>query len=148
MALPFSAFGFFLRQHKHALKFKLSPLIVTAIIWVVLAFYNGKIDFVWYQFGKQPILWLVNGILGSCLLMVACHYLKPKYLLYMGENSLTIMCIHQIIMFTCYQIFCGFISSAYTLTLFVMVFTFILTLLLTPIISSIYARIDKSITFI
>lgn len=75
----------------------ISVFLVIAILGlnIILSNINGMVDLYCIDF-KNIFLYLINAILGSIGILYLCKEIKSnKILLWIGVNSLTIMCTHQ-----------------------------------------------------
>lgn len=97
IALAF--FSFSAKFTNKILQFPKYSLIFATIFNIALSQYNRGVDFNNLNLGTKPILFFICGILGSYgiigMLRVAEETgYKLKYLLFLGFNSLFIMCTH------------------------------------------------------
>ncbi|HJB74946.1 MAG TPA: acyltransferase family protein [Candidatus Eubacterium faecale] len=82
-------------------KYKVLFTFVLLALNVLLTVLNGKVSLSEFNFGKNYVLYLINGVVGSLFLLLLCKCIeKPKLRLinYCGKNSLVIMAVHMEIM--------------------------------------------------
>lgn len=77
--------------------------IAIAVTWIVLTLLNGKVSLLVYNFGRNPLLYLLNGVLGSLVIIFAMMEADKagknmKILNWFGNNSMIIMVVHMEIM--------------------------------------------------
>lgn len=83
------------------IKYKIPFTFVLLALNVLITVVNGKVSLSEFNFGKNYVLYLLNGIVGSLFLILFCKLIeKPKLRLinYCGKNSLVIMAVHMEVM--------------------------------------------------
>jgi fucose 4-O-acetylase-like acetyltransferase len=77
--------------------------IIISVMWVILAFVNGKVSLYGGNYGNNQLLYLVNGVLGSLALIFLVQWMDRRFntiksLSWVGKKSLIIMVVHMEIM--------------------------------------------------
>ena len=97
VGIGFFAVGFYMKTD---ITRRCAPvmLCVGGLIYVVLARFNGMVSLIGLRF-SNPILYTVNGILGSWLLYQLCLRIPvgrcTTWIEYLGRNSLIVLCTHM-----------------------------------------------------
>ena len=146
IAIPFVVFGHMMHMDKlrGIIESRFVAFISLGVIFLS-AYFNGKIDFVWYQFGRSSIVWLLSGIVGSLSIFAVARYVRSSFLAKIGRNSMIIMCIHQIIMFNLHRVICKFTPNHFLRFSALMVSTIFFTLLFCPVVDRIYSTVYSKI---
>ena len=84
-------------------KFNSKIYIGAFVIWVIVTMINGKVSLLIYNFGTNGCLYLLNGILGSIVVIGITKYIgkvtkEIHSLGWLGKNSMIIMVVHMEIM--------------------------------------------------
>ena len=142
IAVPFVVFGYMMHMDsvRKITESRIAPFISAAVI-VLSAIVNGKVDFVWYQFGRSSIIWLVSGIVGSQIIFHLAKRIHLPIINRIGRGSLIIMCIHQFIMFGFYAVIHRFTHNAYIQFSLLLAATLLTTLLLYPFAERVYSTL-------
>lgn len=91
----FIAIGYYIFDFINNMNISIILAIVGLILNVILSNINGMVDLYCIDF-KNIFLYLINTTLGSMSILYLCKKIKSnKTLLWIGVNSLTIMCTHQ-----------------------------------------------------
>lgn len=104
MAIPFYSFGFLLQDIIPKIKdnFLLTIFIALSclIIGWLLAMWNGRVDINDVIYGKNLLVFYINGIIGSLAVIYFTrlfHAYKNHFLLYLGANTIIILAYHIIL---------------------------------------------------
>ena len=100
----FIGMGFFaVGYYGKSLFSKKANVIITIVslgIFVFLAYWNGMVSLVDMRF-SDPILYVINGILGSYVLYQVCLLMKTNRIAdlfnYLGKNTAVILCTHMFV---------------------------------------------------
>ena len=121
------------------LKYKIPLTVLLFALNVGLTVVNGKVSLLVFDFGKNYLLYLLNGIVGSLMLLMFCRLLenfKLKLIDYCGRNSIVIMATHMEIMAFIGAVL-GFVlseTSAIYMALNILL-TFFISVLCTPFVN-------------
>lgn len=100
VGLGFFAIGFYFKDAFCINQVHTCIYIINLILYILLVYENGMVSLVSLDI-KNPVLYTINGILGSFLLIQLSGILA-KFCIYdiirfIGQNSLIILCTHMII---------------------------------------------------
>lgn len=86
--------------HAHpALRWWGVPLLL-AVLWLPLAWINGKVDVNLLRFGHWPALFLVVALLGTALMLRVGGWIQHwPGVQWIGRNTLVILCTHFLVLF-------------------------------------------------
>ncbi|MCR5837307.1 MAG: acyltransferase family protein [Lachnospiraceae bacterium] len=94
----FVAIGYYLKKKE----IKLSAMQFTGItlLWILCTYFNGKVSMFLYEYGRNVLLFMINAVLGSVMIMSLSRYIESKnsnigVLSWIGRNSLVIMIVHM-----------------------------------------------------
>jgi len=75
------------------------PLLL-AVLWLPLAWINGKVDVNLLRFGQWPALFLLVALLGTALMLHVGGWLqRVPGVQWIGRNTLLILCTHFLVLF-------------------------------------------------
>ena len=103
LACGFFGIGFYGRALLHEKRYPLSVLACLTIVFVLLARLNGSVA-MYKRALCMPPLFLLNGILGSLLLIQFCQRIAVlpgkavDALAVLGQKSMVILCVHQMLL--------------------------------------------------
>lgn len=125
------------------LKYKIPLTVLLLALNVGLTVLNGKVSLLAFNFGKNGLLYLLNGIVGSLMLLMFCKLienLKLRLIDYCGRNSVVIMATHMEIM-ALIGTALGFVLSETSVIYIVLniVLTFFISVLCIPFVNKILA---------
>lgn len=140
----FVGVGHTLRDIHSKLNFKI--YIPFFIIWCITTMVNGKVSLLIYEFGVNGCLYLINGILGSIVVIGFTKYIekmsKEVHLLeWLGKNSMIIMVVHMEIMAFVNAIITKvpiISNNVFLLKIILIGITLIASVVITPIVDKIY----------
>ena len=129
-ALPFFAFGWWLKRHTHFLSSPVSlktDILILIVCVLVLALFAVKVVYAFNVIpGDRAAFVYLSGIAGTMMVLIVAKMIKRLPLFsFWGRYSIMILCTHQVIIFGLKYILMRFFSGN---ALFIMVFC--LTLLI------------------
>ena len=145
----FVSIGFYIK--KLNIKLKWQYMIVISVIWIISTYFNKKVSLLALEYGNSIILCLLNGILGTLIVIYFSQHIEKfkvlkKPFVYMGKYSLVIMVIHMEIIAVLNEVFnrISFMKSHNSLSIIaVIIITLSASLIISPIIDKIYKKIIK-----
>lgn len=122
------------------------PALVIFVIWVVLTHINGKVSLLIYNFGENMILYIVNGVLGSLLVIMFTKWIENKFgyisvMSWIGKNSMIIMVVHMEIMAFVSAIISRinfFGNNQFLLKSSIIIITLVISVAITPVVDKCY----------
>lgn len=93
IALGFVAIGYLGFEFVHNKNVNIVMLFALLVIHIVTSRINGFVDLNNLVFNNK-LLYILNSMLGSFILIELCKLVKSNILIYLGKNSLIIMAIH------------------------------------------------------
>ena len=102
-------FGFYeigiLLKANFTKKMEIKWLFVIQAVFIILFVYNGMVSLFSLDFGKNIIMYILNGVLGSYLLVQYAYLFERafsktwliKYIIFLGQNSVIMLTTHKFI---------------------------------------------------
>ncbi|MEM5777161.1 MAG: acyltransferase family protein [Candidatus Aenigmatarchaeota archaeon] len=106
-AVVFSGLGYLLKGHLNIFKRFYHPLLLTVVLLInfLISYFNGKIDMNYNKF-NNIFLFYIGAFLGIFFwTSVSMKFGSSKILKYIGNNSLTILCLHIPILLVIVKLF-------------------------------------------
>ena len=95
----FMALGF-LCSRRYIASISLPVWIGCTLIHLMVAMWNGRVDLAYGVYGN-PILYFVNGLLGTFVIIRAYDYLSnsrlSRYIVWLGEHSIVVLCTSSMV---------------------------------------------------
>ena len=126
IAFSFVLLGYLLKDYwKSNINKRWDVIIPSFILTYLISICNGQID-IWGGTIGNPVLCLAGGLVGSYWIIGLSKNITSKILVFIGQNSMTMMGTHMIIMTliwslltkTFFGLFPSWVSNVYGVTLF------------------------------
>lgn len=137
MMLPIMYLGYLTKEKKKECNKILNCpwyiIIITIAVYSMLAYLNAPINVRSFNYGKYPILFYANAIVGIYLIIYISKKLTKvkklriivNYLAHIGKDSIIYLCLNQIVLMAVYKVVFSVISISWLAHIFTFLGTII-----------------------